>query len=347
MFIRGPTLDDLLLKTFNRLLKSGNPIESKRGHSKELIGVMLELQNPIARLSRTESKGKVFSGLGEFFWYLSGTNDLEFITYYLEKYRAESEDGDTVFGGYGPRLTANRGHDQISNVLKLLALKGDSRRAVIQLFNAEDIAENHKDIPCTCVLQFLRRNNHLHMITYMRSNDAFFGLPHDIFAFTMLQEMMANKLNIKLGKYRHAVGSLHLYDDRVDQALAYVSEGWQPTVMDTAMPTMPSGDPWELIPSLLKVENQIRSGEDINLRNLNLPPYWKDLIRLLKIFRLGRSHRREDIDKISDIKRQMSSSVYDLYIDTYFRRRRSQSSKRVLPKQQMELEAILTPPFTQ
>jgi thymidylate synthase len=347
MFIKGPTLDDLLQKTFRRILRNGSPIASKRGHSKELIGVMLELQNPLARLSRTESKGKVFSGLGEFLWYLSGKNDLAFISYYLKKYVNESDDGKTVFGGYGPRLSANREHDQISNVLNLLADKGDSRRAVIQLFNAEDIAKPHKDIPCTCILQFLRRNDHLHMVTYMRSNDAFFGLPHDIFSFTMLQEMMANKLNIKIGKYRHTVGSLHLYDDRVDQAVAYLSEGWQSTGEDVAMPRMPSGDPWELVPMLLKVEGEIRLGMDVNLRNLKLPPYWKDIARLLKIFRVGSSENKMDVHKISDLKRQMSSHVYDIYIDTYFRRRRFQHLNDSLSPQQMELETLFASPSTQ
>jgi thymidylate synthase len=62
---------------------------------------MLVLNNPRARLSRTESKGKLFSALGELFWYLSKENNLEFIEYYLPKYKVESEDGISVRSGYG------------------------------------------------------------------------------------------------------------------------------------------------------------------------------------------------------------------------------------------------------
>jgi len=40
-------------------------------------------------------------------------------------------------------------------------------------------------------MQFMVRRRRLHLLTNMRSNDAFIGLPHDIFAFTMLQEIMA------------------------------------------------------------------------------------------------------------------------------------------------------------
>ena len=226
MFISAKTLDDLLRQTFTRLIKQGVSVTSTRGISSELIGVMLELKNPRARLSRTETKGKVFSGLAELLWYLSGSNELAFIGYYLTKYKSESDDGLTIFGGYGPRLFDNRGIDQIANVVALLSEKGESRRAVIQLFNAEDIAAPHKDIPCTCLLQFMRRKNRLHMVVYMRSNDAFWGLPHDVFAFTMLQELIASKLGISLGTYRHAVGSLHIYEDRIPDAQIYLNEGW-------------------------------------------------------------------------------------------------------------------------
>ena len=97
------------------------------------------------------------------------------------------------------------------------------------------------------------------MVTYMRSNDVFLGLSHDIFAFTMLQEMIAKKLNIELGKYRHSVGSLHLYDDQIDTALQYLNEGWQSTSLNSAMPPMPDGDPWKYMPALLKAEFDIRS----------------------------------------------------------------------------------------
>ena len=43
------------------------------------------------------------------------------------------------------------------------------------------------------------------MLTYMRSNDAYWGLPHDVFAFTMLQEILARSLTLELGTYKHAV----------------------------------------------------------------------------------------------------------------------------------------------
>lgn len=341
MFISALTLDDLLQKTLKKVLKRGIPIESGKGNSKELIGVILELQNPLARLSRSETKGKVFSGIGELLWYLSGKNDLNFIQYYITKYRESSDDGMTVYGGYGPRIYNMRGNDQISNVLKILSKPGDSRRAVIQLFNSEDIVEYHSDIPCTCILQFFRRNEKLHMVVYMRSNDVFLGLSHDIFAFTMLQEMMARKLNIALGKYRHTVGSLHLYDNQVNDALRYLNEGWQSTDPHLAMPPMPLEDPWQHIPALLNIESNIRLNQNSDLRSIVLPPYWKDFARLLTIFKHGQSNISTEIKKIYPIKRQMSSDVFDIYIDTYYSRRRARSTSTPENDKQMSIDDVV------
>jgi len=82
----------------------------------------------------------------------------------------------TVYGGYGPRLFEQRGHDQVGNVLDLLRSNPQSRRAVIQLFNAEDISRYHREVPCTTTMQFMVRDGRLHMLTTMRSNDAYIGL---------------------------------------------------------------------------------------------------------------------------------------------------------------------------
>src|SRR5579859_3371838 len=135
MYISAATLDDLLHKVFKKLLKTGTPVRPSRGKAIESIAVLMQIKNPRARLSLTETKGKLSSCLGELLWYLAGSKSLQFIAYYLPRYRKESEDGRTVFGGYGPRLFAMRGrYDQVKNVLPLLR-KRDSRRAVIQLLD--------------------------------------------------------------------------------------------------------------------------------------------------------------------------------------------------------------------
>jgi thymidylate synthase len=112
MFILADTLDDLLRRVLNQIAESGVSIEASRGSNRELAGVLLKLTNPRARLSHTETKGKVFSPLGELAWYLSASDNADFITYYLQRYRDETESDGTIHGAYGPRMFTAEWHNQ-------------------------------------------------------------------------------------------------------------------------------------------------------------------------------------------------------------------------------------------
>ena len=307
----GETLDDVMRWVFEKILKEGIAINPTKGPAREISGVLLEITNPVARLSRTETRGKPFSCLGELCWYLAKTNELTFIHYYLPDYRTFA-DGQEIFGAYGPRLFDWSGIDQFANVVGLLRKNPDSRKAVIQLFDARDILEDHNDIPCTCTLQFLIRKNQLHMFTHMRSNDAFLGMPHDIFCFTMLQEIVARILSVELGRYKHMVGSLHIYESRIDDAHQFLDEGWQPT--ETVMPPMPEGDPSPAIDDLLFAEQAIRTQQPFHSKSLaRLDPYWADLVRLLLVFRA--SSKDGSTNRVLELRGEMSSPVYDQFIN--------------------------------
>jgi thymidylate synthase len=309
--LRGQTLDDLMRSAIQEILSNGERIKPTKGWCTEVTGVLLELTNPLARVSRTETRGKPFSSLGELCWYMAKTNDLGFIEYYIPEYKKSSEQG-LIYGGYGPRLFDWNGINQIGNITSRLRKKPNSRKAVIQLFEASDIAASHKDTPCTCTLQFLQRGAKLNMIIYMRSNDAYLGLPHDIFCFTMLQEIVARDLNVGLGTYKHMVGSLHLYDDRKEAAQRFLAEGFQSTEM--SMPAMPTGNPWPAIKLLLKAEVAIRTGNAIDDGELkDLAPYWRDLIRLLQIFRAWKKDK--DLNKIKEWREKMSTNLFHTFID--------------------------------
>jgi thymidylate synthase len=118
-------LDDLLRKLIPKLLTGGVRTSPGSGDASERFGVLLELRNPLARLSRSETRGRPFSCLGEFLWYLSRDNRLDFIRYYIRRYEDETEDGETVYGGYGPRLFGQRRHDQVKNAIDSLRTRPD------------------------------------------------------------------------------------------------------------------------------------------------------------------------------------------------------------------------------
>jgi thymidylate synthase len=313
MNAKASTLDDLLHDVFSELLVLPFDVKSTRsekdGASSEIFGALLHLTNPRARLSRTETKGTIFSAIGELLWYLSGSDKLDFIKYYIKDYVSESDDGKVLYGAYGPRLLkAQSEHNQIDNVISLLRENRASRRAVIQLFEARDIAgKKKKEIPCTCSLQFVIRKEKFHLMANMRSNDAFKGLPHDIFAFSMMQEILARTLGVELGEYYHSVGSLHLYETAAASAREYIEEGIQPT--KRFMPPMPEGDPWPAITQLLAVEEKIRTGQAYTISELD--PYWQDLARLLEVYAY---HKKKEPERIQSIQESMSTKLYDTYI---------------------------------
>ncbi|HET9958573.1 MAG TPA: thymidylate synthase [Polyangiaceae bacterium] len=303
-------MDDLLLGVFRRMLRVKDKISPSRGEAREEFGALLELTNPRARLSRTESRQQtLFSCLGELLWYLAKSNELDFINYYVPHYRKESTDDETVRSAYGPRLFNNHGINQIENALTLLRAGHDSRRAAVQLFEAYDTDPRNHESPCTCTLQFVLRKKRLHLLTFMRSNDVFLGLPHDVFAFTMLQEIVASHLSVEPGSYKHAVGSLHLYDEHRKLAKEYIAEKYQPTT--DAMPPMPLGDPWPAIRLVLRAERDIRGGQTVNPSQLQLDPYWQDLVRLLQIFGHFSKNKK---DQIPPLQKSMHSPIYDTYI---------------------------------
>lgn len=332
------SLDDLMRAVFKQLLTGrGNfQVDSKKGRSTEIFGALLELKKPRARLSRSFSKAKAFSPLGELFWYLSGSDRVDFIKHYIPNYPKLIKDEVKANGAYGPRifgedaLAKRNEKSEWDRVIRTLREREGSRNALIQIYDNSDAKPKNGDKPCTCTIQFAIRNGQLFMHTHMRSNDAFFGLPHDIFTFTMLQEIAARELGVGLGKYTHSVASLHLYHDSAatedrtannstSGAEAYYREGLHDF---SPMPEMPLGNPWKSIEQVKVAEREIRTGNIDYLAPENLDPYWRDFIELFRIHKIFEEMSKRDDDitaerpelrRVVKIMKEISST-YKIYI---------------------------------
>ncbi|GAA3797097.1 hypothetical protein GCM10022600_18520 [Qipengyuania pelagi] len=319
MEIERESLDAVLHQLYQDIDKhgrqhGGGTRGDKLGGTVELLGVALRITNPRARISRSENRGKPFSALGELLWYLSGSDKLAFIKPYVSEYENDAVDG-VLEGAYGPRLMAMRGEiNQFDSIEQLLQRKPGSRRAVVQLFNAEDIVTDHKEIPCTTTLQFHLRDDRLHLSVTLRSNDAYWGLPHDVFCFTMIQEMMARRLEAELGEYYQYVGSMHVYEKYLPDMRAYLEEGVQQV---HAMPPMPTGNPFDLIPQLLEIEGRLREGQRVKPASEMSDPYWGDIVRLLQVFwsRRQSGSKEEHVRRLEEIRGELASASYKPYVD--------------------------------
>ncbi len=184
----------------------------------------------------------------ELLWYLSGRQEIDMIVKYAPQYERFANDG-IAHGAYGHRWLhdpgfAGNGSDatgkytfegaarrkllpwaqrdkalqrlnQLELVGNLLKEQPHSRQAVVTMWNGGDLVQAYggekKDLPCTLTMQFLIRNDALHCITTMRSNDLWLGFPYDVWCFTNIQRLIADFLGIPTGTYTHQAGSLHVY----------------------------------------------------------------------------------------------------------------------------------------
>lgn len=306
MELSGEGLDDVLIDLYGKLLASPGRNRGTRGTTRELLGVALRISKPRARLSRSENRGKPFSALGELLWYLSGSDELDFIRPYISRYEEEANREGKIHGAYGPRLFAMHSVNQVEVVTELLRRKPSSRRAVIQIYDAKDLTTD-EEIPCTTTLQFHIRDGLLHTSATLRSNDAYWGLPHDVFCFTMLQEMMARRLNVGLGEYLQYVGSMHLYECHIEGAACYIAEGYHRVA---EMPKMPAGDPFVVVGRLLKVEARIRRGEWVEADEEMDEPYWADIVRLIQVF-----FNSDDDGRLDELGRKFAHPIYRSYLE--------------------------------
>lgn len=285
MIIDGRYLDEILRKLYGELVQSTDTFEASKGKGQDLLASKILLRNPRARISATATRGRLVSALAEFCWYMSGSANLDFIRFYLHDYPPAKATG-SIEEAYGPRFIGTgefgRSVNQIERVIERLKEKPDTRRAVIILLEPSDLEPEKQEAPCTAALQFIYRRGHLHLVAMMRSNDAYLGFPHDVFCFTMMQELIARSLGARVGEYHHFATSLHLYGRDVDKVWRYLDEGFQnPTF---AMPKMPNGCQLANLGRFLAVEKAIREGKITRSSEIALDDYWRDLALILLRF---------------------------------------------------------------
>lgn len=180
----------------------------------------------------------------EALWMLAGWNDVAPLAYYASKMKDFSDDGETFNGAYGyrwrhaysrPQGTVSswsndeqrevhwhhqdaREVDQLEELVNHLKSGPTSRRAVLTMWNVHDDllkVDSSKDVCCNLNVMFAIHGDskQLDMTVTNRSNDLIWGmLGANYVHFTFLQEYMAARLGVKVGRYHHFSNNLHVYD---------------------------------------------------------------------------------------------------------------------------------------
>jgi thymidylate synthase len=208
MEIIAPDADTL----FEYVIKNLRPVDDNNV-AKEIVNANLTLLDPTRNtMCQCIRKMPIRYAIGELLWYDSRNNTAKAIEPFSKFWSIIAEKDGTVNSNYGYCIHDKFDFDQWEFVKDILKKDQSSRQAIIHIKEPRDLRVNPtKDLNCTISLQFLIRNKALHLITTMRSNDVWLGLPYDVFNFTCMQIRMAMELGIDIGYYHHNAGSLHLY----------------------------------------------------------------------------------------------------------------------------------------
>lgn len=210
------SLDDMWLATISHILHEGFDQSSRNGSTKDILAYQAILLNPqLSWLTNERRAVSPATACAEALWYMSGESDVTAMQRFAPQYINYAEEDGKAYGAYGSRLFSS--FNKIAAAIEALREKPDTRRCFVSLWEPFDLVVGHgpsakKDVPCTLGWTFLIRDDKLNMIVKMRSQDAWLGMPYDIFWNCIAMHTIASELNIELGMYVHQCDSIHVYE---------------------------------------------------------------------------------------------------------------------------------------
>ena len=197
----------------NKIIQEGTDF----GDTKALFNVGFYITDPKDRkIINRERNWSIEYAHSEWRWYLSGNRNVhelgEIYGKIPEIWKRMADAVGNVNSNYGWQWKRN---DQIDYVVDLLKNEPDTRQAVITILDMKEHDTFTFDTPCTYAIQFTIVHGRLDMCVTMRSNDLWYGFCNDQYQFSMLQEMISNKLRIEMGIYYHFAHNMHLYNDKI------------------------------------------------------------------------------------------------------------------------------------
>jgi len=187
------------------------------GDTKALFNVGFYMTDPKDRLIKNrERKWSELYAEAEWEWYMTGDPSVKALGDIYGKvpeiWKRMADHKGQVNSNYGYQWERNR---QLDNVVEMLSQNPDSRRACISIYDGKEICDYAFDTPCTYAIQFTILNGRLDMCVTMRSNDLWYGFCNDQFQFSLLQEMVSDRLEIETGVYYHFAHNMHLYNNKI------------------------------------------------------------------------------------------------------------------------------------
>lgn len=213
--IEVSTMSEMLKLACREILDDGKIVSPRKQETAELMNWCCCLTNPFERFASQDARDLSIKYIKkEILWYLMKTRDASFIMPHARIWREIADKNNMVNSNYGLFMLDEK---QFNWVVQSLIDDKNSRQAVINFNNVSHKYHANQDFVCTISAQYMIRNNKLHAITNMRSNDLIYGLCNDVPFFTLMQEVFWQVLRkekygtLKLGSYFHNAASLHAY----------------------------------------------------------------------------------------------------------------------------------------
>jgi thymidylate synthase len=207
------------LEAINDILTNGDEVAPRGQLTRELLQrtMVVDMRRPVLTVPQRKLSYQFMAA--EAYWILTGDNRVSTIAPYNKHISQFSDDGETFFGAYGPKIMS-----QLQYVVSKLLLDLDTRQAGLTIWR--ECPPATKDVPCTVAVFFNIRNNKLNCHTFMRSSDVWLGVPYDVFNFSMLSHMVCCLLNgdlnadgpITPGDLHLTAASSHLYERNFEAA---------------------------------------------------------------------------------------------------------------------------------
>lgn len=204
------------------IIAKGKNHQSRLGQTKELLHTNIEIINPLERVYfLNDLETNIFAQIAGSWWILSGNNDIDFLGKYLPNALKRSDDSITWRSAFGPRIRNWHGIDQLSEVIKLLNNRPESRRASMVLFDPIYDFQESKDVSTCVAVHFTTRLGSLDMTVDMRSmsilgSSSLTG--NNSFEWSILHEIVAFCTQNNVGSLIFNINSFHLYQEDSRQA---------------------------------------------------------------------------------------------------------------------------------
>ncbi len=186
----------------------------------------------------TTKKLHLKSIVHELLWFLRGDTNVKYLqdngVRIWNEWADENGELGPVYGKQWRSWTKPDGStiDQISRAVELIKNNPDSRRIVVNAWNAGEL-DDMALTPCHCLFQFYVSEGKLSCQLYQRSADTFLGVPFNIASYALLTMMMAKVCGLEYGDFVHTFGDVHLYSDHLEQAELQLSRSPRPLpIMD-------------------------------------------------------------------------------------------------------------------